>query len=106
MLLSILLGKKMNLLKCKLYFSYFLFRGFLGGFRIGIFAICVSRLNMRLRTKLFQSYLRQEIGFFDTHESGKLLSRLNLDTQIMSSTVANNIAQCIGAFVKFSKFIN
>jgi len=78
-------------------------RGFLGGFRIGIFAVCVSKLNIRLRTKLFQSYLRQEIGFFDTHESGKLLSRLNHDTQIMSSTVANNIAQCIGALVKFGK---
>ncbi|CAF1018788.1 unnamed protein product [Adineta ricciae] len=75
--------------------------GFLGGFRIGVFAICVSRLNIRLRTKLFQSYTRQEIGFFDTHESGKLLSRLNHDTQIMSSIVANNIAQCIGALVKF-----
>ncbi|CAF2089551.1 unnamed protein product [Rotaria magnacalcarata] len=75
--------------------------GFLGGFRIGIFSVCVSRLNIRLRTKLFQSYLRQEIGFFDTNESGKLLSRLNHDTQIMSSTVANNIPQCIGAFVKF-----
>lgn len=75
----------------------------MGGFRIGIFAVCVSKLNIRLRTKLFQSYLRQEIGFFDTHESGKLLSRLNHDTQIMSSTVANNIAQCIGALVKFGK---
>lgn len=75
-------------------------RGFLGGFRIGVFAVCVSQLNMRLRTKLFQSYLQQEIGFFDTHESGKLLSRLNLDTQIMSSTVANNIAQCAGALGK------
>ncbi|CAM4797524.1 unnamed protein product [Rotaria magnacalcarata] len=75
--------------------------GFLGGFRMGIFSICISRLNIRLRTKLFQSYLKQEIGFFDTHESGKLLSRLNHDTQIMSSTVANNIAQCIGALVRF-----
>lgn len=79
----------------------FVRRGFLGGFRIGVFAICVSRLNIRLRTKLFQSYTRQEIGFFDTHESGKLLSRLNHDTHVMSSTVANNIAQCIGALVKF-----
>ena len=70
---------------------------------MGIFSICTSRLNIRLRTKLFQSYLRQEIGFFDTNESGKLLSRLNHDTQIMSSTVANNIAQCIGALVRFSK---
>ncbi|CAF4387614.1 unnamed protein product [Rotaria sp. Silwood2] len=75
--------------------------GFLGGFRMGIFSLCISRLSIRLRTTLFQSYLRQEIGFFDTHESGKLLSRLNQDTQIMSSTVANNIAQCITALVRF-----
>jgi ABC-type multidrug transport system fused ATPase/permease subunit len=71
---------------------------------MGIFSICINRLNIRLRKKLFQSYLRQEIGFFDTHESGKLLSRLNNDTQIMSSTVANNIAQFIGSLVRFSKF--
>ena len=59
---------------------------------MGVFSICINRLSIRLRTKLFQSYLRQEIGFFDTNESGKLLSRLNHDTQIMSSTVASNIA--------------
>ena len=70
---------------------------------MGVFSICVTRLNTRLRTRLFQSYLQQEIGFFDTHESGKLLSHLNHDTQVMSSTVANNIAQCIGAFIRFSK---
>jgi len=73
---------------------------------MGVFSVCINRLNIRLRTKLFQSYLRQEIGFFDTHESGKLLSRLNHDTQIMSSTVANNITQSIGALVKFRKLIN
>jgi ATP-binding cassette subfamily B (MDR/TAP) protein 9 len=73
---------------------------------MGVFSICISRLSVRLRTKLFQAYLRQEIGFFDTNESGKLLSRLNQDTQVMSSTIANNIAQCIGALVKFSKSEN
>jgi ABC-type multidrug transport system fused ATPase/permease subunit len=73
---------------------------------MGVFSVCTSRLSIRIRTKLFQAYLRQEIGFFDTHESGKLLSRLNHDTQIMSSTVANNIAQCIGALVRFRKLKN
>ncbi|CAF1118746.1 unnamed protein product [Adineta steineri] len=75
--------------------------GFLGGFRQGVFAVCISRLSIRIRTQLFGAYLRQEIGFFDTNESGKLLSRLNHDTQVMSSTVANNISQCIGALVRF-----
>lgn len=90
--------------KCfKSFFHCSFFRGFFSGFRSAIFSVCTNRLSVRLRTKLFQAYLRQEIGFFDTHESGKLLSRLNNDTGVMSSTVANNIAQFIGAFVKFSK---
>jgi ABC-type multidrug transport system fused ATPase/permease subunit len=70
---------------------------------MGVFSICTNRLNIRLRTKLFQTYLRQEIGFFDTNESGKLLSRLNHDTQIMSSIVTSNIATFLGAIVRFSK---
>jgi ABC-type multidrug transport system fused ATPase/permease subunit len=70
---------------------------------MGVFSVCINRLNLRLRTKLLQSYLRQEIGFFDTNESGKLLSRLNQDTQIMSSSVAQSVAQFIGALVRFSK---
>lgn len=82
---------------------FFLRRGFFGGFRTGVFSICTARLSIRLRTKLFQSYLRQEIGFFDTNESGKLISRLNHDTQVMSSTVTNNITQFVGASVRFSK---
>lgn len=60
---------------------------------------------MRVKAKLFQAYLRQEIGFFDTNESGKLISRLNHDTQVMSSTVTNNITQFIMAFVRFGKSI-
>ncbi|CAF0833945.1 unnamed protein product [Adineta ricciae] len=75
--------------------------GFLGGFKMGVFALCVSRLSARIKAKLFGAYLRQEIGFFDTNESGKLVSRLNHDTQVMSSTVANNIACCAGALVRF-----
>lgn len=80
-------------------------RGFFGGFRSSVFSVCTSRLNMRLKGRLFQSYLKQEIGFFDTNESGKLISRLNHDTQVMSSVVTNNITQFITAFFRFGKYI-
>jgi ATP-binding cassette, subfamily B (MDR/TAP), member 9 len=66
-----------------------------------VFSVCISRLNIRLRTNLFKAYLRQEIGFFDVNDSGLLLARLNHDTQVMSSTVANNIAHFIGTFIRF-----
>ena len=36
----------------------------------------MNRLNVRIRTRLFQSLLRQEIGFFDVTRSGKPFLRL------------------------------
>ena len=33
--------------------------------------------SQRIRLKLFQSILKQEIGWFDTHESGELNTRLS-----------------------------
>jgi len=78
-------------------------RGFFGGCRSGVFSVCISRISIRLRTKVFKAYLKQEIGFFDTNESGKLLSRLNHDTHTMSSILINNVPQFIGASLRFSK---
>ena len=35
------------------------------------------RQCQRIRTELFRSILKQEIGWFDTHESGELNTRLS-----------------------------
>ena len=40
------------------------------GIRGGLFTIAMTRLNVRIRTALFDSLLRQEIGFFDTSKTG------------------------------------
>ncbi len=40
------------------------------GIRGGLFTIAMTRLNVRIRTALFSSLLRQEIGFYDTSKTG------------------------------------
>lgn len=45
------------------------------GARGGLFTLGMARLNMRIRTQLFHSLLRQDIGFFDTTKTGDITSR-------------------------------
>ena len=41
------------------------------GIRGGLFTVGITRLNVRLRTQLFHSLLRQDMGFYDTAKSGE-----------------------------------
>ena len=43
------------------------------GVRGGLFTIAMTRMNVRIRTSLFASLLRQEIGFYDTSKTGASL---------------------------------
>lgn len=40
------------------------------GIRGGLFTVAMTRLNVRIRTSLFASLLRQEIGFYDSSRTG------------------------------------
>ena len=46
------------------------------GVRGGLFTLGMARLNLRIRTNLFDSLLRQDIGFFDITKTGEITSRL------------------------------
>ena len=45
------------------------------GSKASLFTLAMARLNMRIRTQLFHSLLRQDIGFFDTTKTGEVTSR-------------------------------
>ena len=47
-----------------------------GYITLACFMASAYRQGQRIRTLLFQSILRQEIGWFDTHDSGELNTRL------------------------------
>ncbi|KAK9788445.1 hypothetical protein WJX73_000962 [Symbiochloris irregularis] len=61
------------------------------GIRGGLFTVGITRLNVRLRTNLFASLLRQDMGYFDTAKSGEITSRLAADTTTVADQICLNI---------------
>lgn len=49
----------------------------IGYLQISLWVIASHRQTQKIRIALFSSILRQEIGWFDTHESGELNTRLS-----------------------------
>ena len=59
--------------------------------RASVLIIANGRLHINIRKALFKSLLCQEIGFFDTTETGDLTSRLTSDTTKLSDQIALNL---------------
>lgn len=51
-----------------------------------------ERVRQRLRVRLFQAMLKQEIGFFDANSKGQLMSMMGEDVSRMQQAVTDNIA--------------
>lgn len=61
------------------------------GVRGGLFTVGIARLNIRLRTQLFNSLLLQDMGFYDSAKSGEITSRLAADTTTVADQICLNI---------------
>jgi len=55
------------------------------------FLIIGGRASVRLRQSLFDTLMRQEIGFFDTTKTGELTSRMTQDCQKVTDQVTLNV---------------
>ena len=55
------------------------------------FILLGARASVRLRSRLMRHLFRQEVGFFDTTETGDLTSRLTQDVQKVVDTIELNI---------------
>ena len=66
--------------------------GVFGGVRGMIFTIVGARVNVRLRVKLLDSIMSQDLGFFDEVRTGELSSRLSSDTTFVSNSVSSNLS--------------
>eukprot|EP00611_Tribonema_gayanum_P026313 TRINITY_DN6231_c0_g1_i4.p1 TRINITY_DN6231_c0_g1~~TRINITY_DN6231_c0_g1_i4.p1 ORF type:complete len:694 (-),score=150.70 TRINITY_DN6231_c0_g1_i4:355-2436(-) len=70
------------------------------GVRGGLFTLVGSRVNVRIRQMLFDSLVRQEIGFFDTTKTGEITSRLSADCTKVGDQVCLNINLFLRNFVQ------
>ena len=68
--------------------------------RGSIFTLTMAKLNVRVRNEFFKSLLSQELGFFDTHKTGDITSRLSADTTKMSDQVSLNLNVLIRSIVQ------
>ena len=65
--------------------------GICTGIRGGLFTFATTKLTVRIRTKLFDSLMKQDVGFYDTSKSGEITSRLAADTTTVTDSVCLNL---------------
>ena len=71
----------------------FVAQAFFVGLRHYLFTVVGERIVADLRTRLYQSVVGQEIGFFDAEKTGNITSRLTSDTQTLQNTVTSNVSR-------------
>ncbi|KAL5007363.1 hypothetical protein ScPMuIL_016169 [Solemya velum] len=66
-----------------------------GYLQVTLWMISAERQTFRIRKFFFTSILRQDIGWFDTHESGELNTRLSDDIMKISDGIGDKVGTCI-----------
>eukprot|EP00039_Didymoeca_costata_P017639 m.326994 g.326994 ORF g.326994 m.326994 type:complete len:684 (-) comp16564_c1_seq3:379-2430(-) len=73
---------------------------------ISLLAAAGERLCERLRNTLYESVLRQDLGFFDQHKTGEILDRLSSDVDAFKSSFKRcvwqglrNVTQALGSVI-------
>ena len=57
---------------------------------------------MRLREKLFKSIMAQEMIFFDKVKTGELVNRLSSDTEMIGSSISQNLSDGLRSVVQLT----
>ncbi|KAK2193690.1 hypothetical protein NP493_8g05061 [Ridgeia piscesae] len=68
-------------------------QGVLSACYISLLSAVGERTAARMRTKLFESIISQDVEFFDTHKTGELVNRLTSDVQDFKSSFKLCISQ-------------
>ena len=71
--------------------------GFLAGCATGIAG---ERAVSRLRCRLYEHLLAQEMSFFDSQKTGDLVSRLSTDTLLVQEGIAGALNECLVGLIK------
>ncbi|XP_042868828.1 ATP-binding cassette sub-family B member 10, mitochondrial-like isoform X1 [Penaeus japonicus] len=67
--------------------------------RVYLMNVAGQRITRSLRSLVFASVMKQEIGFFDTNKTGELINRLSADTSLVSQSVTMNISDGLRSVV-------
>lgn len=70
-------------------------QSFATALRYYLFTLAGERTVKRIRSRLFDALLEQEIGFFDEQKTGDLMSRINSDSTVLQNTLSVNISMIL-----------
>lgn len=59
-----------------------------------------QQIVMRLRKKLFESMMAQEMAFFDRSKTGELINRLSSDAEIVGLSISQNLSDGMRSFIQ------
>jgi len=76
-------------------FAVFVVQGAASGLRFVLFSITGERIIARLRERLFERLLSQEVAFFDARRTGDLTSALASDTAALQTAVSANVSMLL-----------
>ncbi|KAJ8299428.1 hypothetical protein KUTeg_023488 [Tegillarca granosa] len=77
--------------------TYYSLQAFLTFCYISLLSTVGENIAVRLRTRLFEAILKQDIQFFDKHKTGELVDRLTSDVQDFKSSFKLCISQGLRA---------
>ncbi|MBC7533518.1 MAG: ATP-binding cassette domain-containing protein [Oligoflexus sp.] len=91
---NVLTPKKLDMLLPVILglFLAFLVQGITSSLRYFLFTMSGERIVIRLRQKLYERILAQEVSFFDLNRTGDLMSRLSSDCQTLQNAVSINVS--------------
>lgn len=72
--------------------------GLLSAVRSYLFNSASERVVAGIRSRLFHSLLRQELGFYDSITSGSLVSRISADTESLKDAGTTNVSILLRSF--------
>lgn len=77
--------------------AYYILQGMMTFVYISFLSTVGENVAVRMRTKLFEQLLKQDMQFFDKHRTGELIDRLTADVQDFKSTFKLVVSQGLRA---------
>lgn len=68
--------------------------------RVYIIQSTSQRIVMRLRQRLFQSIMAQDMAFFDKNKTGELINRLSTDAEVVGLSISQNLSDGLRSTVQ------
>ncbi|XP_073505096.1 ATP-binding cassette sub-family B member 10, mitochondrial-like isoform X2 [Phyllobates terribilis] len=87
---------------CAVLSGVFLCGAVANGIRVYLMQTSGERIVRGLRSSLFSSLLRQEVGFFDKTRTGELINRLSADTVVIGRSITENLSEGLRALAQAS----